>query len=251
VPFGDPLYDKASLSGTAYQPGTDGANTTYPSIEATMDTPANGSITFTLIGPDDCATTATGTGDNPETGVTVTGDGDYFSSGFTPDQPGDYHWQASYTGDDPNTLGATHNGDCSDTAEDVTVQQLQPTMDTAQSFIPNDSATVSVTAGTGNLDGNVTFYMWVDDDTCGAGDLTTADYTEGPLAVSDTDNVGDTTLSDTVETSNTTSYGTTGTTFHWIAVFESNTGAHLDVTSGCGNENSSITIDNGVTQPAP
>ena len=56
-----------------------------------MDTPAGGSITFTLVGPGDCTTLATGTGTNPETGVTVNGDGDYFSSGFTPDSPGAFH----------------------------------------------------------------------------------------------------------------------------------------------------------------
>ena len=32
--------------------------------------------------------------------------------------------------------------------------------------------------------------------------------------------------------------------FYWVVVFESNNGAHLDVTSDC-IENSSITIDNG------
>jgi hypothetical protein len=255
VPFGSPVYDKATLSGTAYQPGTDGADTTYPSINATMDTPANGSITFTLVGPGDCTTTATGTGTNPETGVTVTGDGDYFSSGFTPDLPGDYHWQATYTGDSPNTLAASHNDGndgsaaCSDADEDVTVQQLQPTMDTAQSFIPNDSATITVDAGTGPLDGQVTFYLWVDDATCGGGDLGTADQTFGPFDV-DAADVGTDPLTDTVETANTTAYGDDGTTFDWVAVFTSDNNAHLGVTSGCGNENSSISIDNGVTQPA-
>lgn len=255
VSFGSPLYDKGSLTGTAYEPGTDGADTTYPSINATMETKADGSIDFTLVGPDtdttvcDTATPSAGTGDNPET-VNVDGDDDYFTSGFTPDSPGDFHWVAEYTGSTSgNTTGTDHNTACDEPGEDVTVQQLQPTMDTSQSFIPNDSATVTVDAGAGDLDGDVTFYMWVDDNTCGNGDLTTADYTEGPLAVSDTDDPGDTSLSDSVETSNSTAYGTTGTTFDWIAVFESNTSAHLDVTSGCGNENSSITIDNGVTQP--
>ena len=48
VDFGDPIYDKAALSGTAYKPGTNGSNATYPSINATMTAKANGSITFTL-----------------------------------------------------------------------------------------------------------------------------------------------------------------------------------------------------------
>lgn len=265
VPFGDPVYDKATLSGTAYQPGTDGdgdADGDYTSINATMDTPAGGTITFTLVGPDgetlDCTTVASAlagtTGDNPET-VDVedsngdpSGDGDYFTSGFTPDRPGDYHWKASYSGNSPNTLAASHNDACDEEAEDVTVEQLQPSISTAQNFIPNDSATVTVDAGAGDLAGTVTFYLFVDDATCAEGDLEAADYTEA-LAVSDTDDAGDTTLSDTVETSNETPYGDSGTTFDWIAVFESDTSAHLGVTSDCGNENSSITIDNGEAQP--
>ena len=252
VPFGQAVYDKATLSGTAYQPGTDGADATYPSINATMDTPANGTITFTLIGPDDCATTATGTGSNPED-VTVSDDGDYFTSGFTPDLPGDYHWQAVYSGDSPNTLGASHNDGndgnaaCSDTDEDVTVEQLQPTMDTAQDFVPNDSATITVGAGAGDLDGYVVFDLFVDDNTCAG----SAAYTSGQIAVSDTDDPGDLSLSNTVSSDNTTAYNVSGTTFHWVVTFTSNNGAHLGVTSGCGNEHSSITIDNGVTQPTP
>ena len=248
VPFGDPLYDKASLSGTANQPGTDGPSTEFPSINATDGAAANGTITFTLVGPGDCSTTASGTGTNPETGVAVSGDGDYFSSGFTPDAPGDYSWQASYSGDSPNTLSASHNDDCSDTDEDVTVQQLQPTMDTAQSFIPNDSATISVPAGTGDLDGTVTFSLYVDNATC-TGD---ADQTFGPFDLFDEDDSLTDPLTDTVSTSNTTSYSGDGTTtFHWIVAFESDNGAHLDVTSPCGNEDSSLTIDDGVTQPTP
>lgn len=251
VPFGGAVYDSATLGGTAYQPGDDGTDTDYPTINATMDSPAGGTISFQLLGPGDCETSATGTGDNPES-VDVTGDDDYMTSGFVPDLPGDYHWVATYDpGSTLNTLGTDHNTACDDTDEDVTVQQLQPTLDTAQDFIPNDSATISVAAGAGDLDGDVTFYMWVNDSTCGNGDLTSANYSEGPLTVSDTDDLGDTTLSDTVGTSNTTAYGDDGTTFHWIAVFESNNSAHLDVTSDCGNEHSSITIVDGTTQPAP
>lgn len=257
VPFGDPVYDKASLSNTANEPGDDGGfNGAYTSINATNGAEADGTITFELKGPDgattDCTTTALSddaTEENPQDVTVDSGDGDYFSAGFTPNLPGVYHWIASYSGSTSgNTTSTDHNTDCSDTGEDVTVQQLQPTMDTEQSFIPNDSATITVAAGTGALDGEVNFYLWVDDATCGAGDLGTADQTFGPLDV-DAADVGTDPLSDTVETANSTAYGDDGTTFHWIAVFTSNNGAHLGVTSGCGNEHSSITIDNGLTQP--
>jgi len=245
VTFGNPLYDKAILSGTANQPGTDGPNATYPSINATNGAAANGSLTFTLIGPDDCATTATGTGTNPETGVTVSGDGDYFSAGFTPDAPGEYHWQASYSGDSPNTLSTSHNDACDDTDEDVTVLQLQPTMTTSQKFVPNDSATITVGAGAGDLAGSVTFQLYVDDTDCSG---TAVSF--GPFAVSDTDDVGDVTLTDTVSSNNTTAYSASST-FNWVVSYTSTNGAHLNVTSECGNETSSITIDDGTIRPSP
>jgi hypothetical protein len=240
-PFGTALYDKATLSNTAYQPGTDGGSG-YPSINATMDTPANGTITFTLwsVDGDSCVAAITASAEDE----TVTGDGDYMTSGFTPDAPGDYTWKASYTGDSPNTLGATHNDDCTEGNEDVTVLQLQPTMDTAQNFIPNDSATISVAAGAGDLSGNVTFELYVNDSSC----TDPADQTFGPFAVSALDN-GPDPLTDTVSTNNTTSYDVSGTTFHWVVTFDSGNDAHLDVTSDC-DEDSSITIDNGSTQPS-
>jgi hypothetical protein len=247
VPFGSPVYDKAVLSGTANQPGDDGPEATYPSINATNGAAADGTITFTLYGPGDCTTVATGTsGTNPETGVAVEGDDSYFSSGFTPDAPGDFHWVASYSGSSPNTNGTDHNTDCTDTDEDVTVEQLQPTMDTEQEFVPNDSATITVEAGAGDLSGDVVFKLHVDDTDCSDA----AAYESDPIAVSDTDDVGDTSLSDTVSSDNTTAYKVNGTTFSWVVTFTSNTDAHLDVTSGCGNETSSITVDNGVQQPA-
>lgn len=250
VAFGEQVFDKATLSGTAYKPGTDG-DAAYPTINATMDTPAAGTITFELRGPDgataDCVTVATSSDAaelNPQD-VAVTGDDDYFSAGFTPDLPGVYHWVASYDGDSPNTLGTDHNTACDDTNEDVTVQQLQPTMDTAQNFVPNDSATISVAAGTGDLDGYVVFNLYVDDTDCSD----PAVYTSAQIPVSDTDDVGDVTLTDTVDSDNADAYGTTGTTFSWVAEFHSNNSAHVDVSSPCGNETSSITIDNGAQQP--
>jgi hypothetical protein len=251
VSFGSAVYDLASLSGTANQPGDNGGNTTYPSINATNGDPAGGTITFTLYGPDgsstDCNTVATGTGSNPETGVAVSGDDDYQSSGFTPDQPGDFHWAASYSGDSPNTLDADHNTACDDTDEDVTVQQLQPTMDTAQDFVPNDSATITVESGAGDLDGDVVFELFVDNTTCTG----TADYTSSSLAVSATDDPNSPTISDTVSSDNATAYDTDGTTFSWRVSFTSNNSAHKDVTSACNNENSSINIDNGSQANTP
>jgi hypothetical protein len=169
VPFGDPVYDKATLSGTANAPGDNGGSdpgqpgNTYPSINATNGAAADGTITFTLKGPDgattDCTTDATGTGaDNPQD-VTVSGDDDYFTLAFTPGSPGVYHWVASYSGDSPNTNPTDHNTECDDTGEDVTVEQIPTAISTSQFFYPNDSATVSTENDAADLPsgGQVTF----------------------------------------------------------------------------------------------
>ena len=279
VPFGQDLYDEATLGGTAHQPGDTG-HAEYPSINGMMVTEADGTITFSLYGPlptdpsdfEDqdafdaayaaaCDTLADGFATAYPSGIVVDinegGDGDYDTTadGFAPSAPGLYAWKAEYESSDPNTNDASHNDDCDAANEFVTVLQLQPTMDTAQSFIPNDSATISVAAGAGALDGTVTFYLWVDDATCGVGDgggdvdVSTADDTFGPFDVDAADD-GTDPLTDTAESDNTTPYGDSGTTFHWVVVFTSDNGAHLGVTSPCGNEHSSITIDDGVTQPA-
>ena len=60
---------------------------------------------------------------------------------FTPTAPGNYHWVADYSGNSPNTNGATHNAACTDTNEDVTVNTVPSSMTTAQNWVPNDSAT--------------------------------------------------------------------------------------------------------------
>jgi hypothetical protein len=84
--------------------------------------------------------------------------------------------------------------------------------------------------------------MWHNDSTCGAGDLSTADYTSSSIDVSTGSGTG---LSRTVTSDNTTAYDTSGDTFSWVVVFTSSNSGHHDVTSACTNETSSITIDNG------
>ena len=256
VPFGQKIYDKATLTGTANQPGTPVINPT------TAGGPADGTITFKLYGPTAtatapadpaaydaaCATLATGF---PAAGiaVTVSGDGTYGGPTstpaveFTPQAPGFYHWKATYGGDDPNTLGASHNANCGQAAERVEIQRLQPTMTTAQQFVPNDSATVTVGSGAGNLAGSVVFKLYVNDSDCSEA----AAYTSSAIDITTGTGTG---LSRTVVSGNTTAYSTTGTTFHWVVAYTSTNAAHTSVTSGCGNEHSSITINNGVQQPA-
>jgi hypothetical protein len=251
VPFGDNVYDKAMLTGTADGPGDNGPGDSegnFKSIDSTNGDPADGTITFTLYvdAGDTCGAAVTATsGSNPEV-VNVSGDGDYYTSGVVTDSPGVFAWAAVYSGsvENDNTQGASHNTDCTDAAENYTVQQLQPSLSTAQSFIPNDSVTVTVEGGAGALDGTVTFRLWVGDENCGG----TADQTFGPFDI-DAADVG-ATLSDTAETSNSTAYSGSQS-FYWKVDFTSSNPAHLSIEGVCGNENSSTTVDDGGVESTP
>jgi uncharacterized repeat protein (TIGR01451 family) len=128
------LQDTATLSG-GYQP--------------------TGKITFTLYGPNDatCANAiATST-------ATVTGNANYNSDPFTPTLAGTYRWIANYSGDVNNE--ATTNA-CNGANENVIVNPGPSKTATAQSFIPQDS--VSVT-GFANPGGSATFTLFKND-TC-------------------------------------------------------------------------------------
>jgi hypothetical protein len=255
VDFGLPLYDKATLSGTAYEPGTDGdgdANGDYTSINATMDTPAKGSISFELRGPDgastDCTTVAAAlsgtTGSNPES-VDVNGDNDYMTTGFTPDAPGDYHWVASYTGDSPNTESTDHNTDCSVGAENVTVQQIPTEIKTKQSWYPQDTATItsSVTGDDLEAGGTVDFYLY-DNATC-----------DGDSVYSEQATLTGGSHSEEVSTDNTTFAVTTAYDdaadsvagpYSWLVVYTPASGdtAHTGIQSVCDAEHFSVTYTN-------
>jgi hypothetical protein len=226
VNLGSPVSDTATLSGTSNKPGSPVINPT------TAGAAAGGTITFTLYKAD-CVTLATGTGTNPQT-VNVSGNSSYGPVSFTPDAPGTYHWVASYSGDLPNTNSTTHNTTCTTSAETVVVQQLNPTISTAQRFVPNDSATITIaSSAAGDLAGSVRFRLY-DNAQCTGTAL--HDQTVSLPTGSQ--------LSKTVSTTNTTAF-TTSTSFSWLVEYTSTNGGHSNVTSACNTENSSITINNG------
>jgi hypothetical protein len=229
VVLGNPVTDTAGLSGTANQPGTPAINPT------TAGAAAGGTIKFTLV-KNDCTTLATGTGTNPQS-VTVSGDNTYGPVSFTPNAVGTYHWIAQYipaTGD-PNNVGSTHNGDCSDSNETVVVNSVKSSLRTTQSFIPNDSARVSAPAG-GNLAGSVTFKVFESNNCSGS-----AIYTQ-TVSVSGAS-------PQTVSTTNTT-VSTTAANVSWLVDYDSTNPAQQDIPATC-IEKTALTIDNGVEVSSP
>ena len=151
-----------------------------------------------------------------------------------------YHWKAVYTPatGDPNNLTSTHNGNCSDANENVVVNTVASSMDTGQSFIPNDSATISAPAGTGNLAGSVTFQAF-EGGTCSG----TSIY--GPQTV----NVSGASPR-TVITTNTAATVTTSKTISWRVSYTSTNPAQDSIGNKC-TETSTLTISNGSTQTSP
>ena len=267
IPFGQALYDIATLTGTATQPGSGGPSTTYPSINPTVPgAPADGTITFTLVGPDgqttDCTTLAQSDNAPPDVNpedVGVSGDGDYQTSGFTPDAPGDYHWKASYTGSPPadpgpppvsplNTLGTSHNDDCTEAGENVTVEQIPTSIATRQRVYPNDAAQIASTKAGDNLPsgGTVTFRLYeagggntalqncqAHGTTLGSGGL----IYEEPVDVTGGQH------SENVSTSNTSRPVAANATVYWWVTYNTGDSAHTGRQSNC-QENTSVTFVN-------
>jgi hypothetical protein len=222
LPLGSSISDSATLTGTAARPN---------------GTPAGGSITFTLFGPQatPASPVCTGTPVFTSSAVTVSGDGTYGPVTFTPTAPGQYNWVATYSGDLPNTLGVASG--CAD--EPSLLIALQPSMTTAQSYYPNDSATLTVASGAGNLAGNVRFRLFTAADCSGSAivDQTVAVSGASPQQVG---------------TSNTTvKVDTTQHNLSWLVEFTSTNLGIKNVTSTCHNENSDLSIDNGVASNTP
>jgi hypothetical protein len=229
--LGQAVTDSATLGGTATQPANPVINLT-----GTGGAAADGTITFKLYGPAD-----TGCGDLVYTSptVAVSGNGTYNSPApqFAPTAAGNYHWVAVYSGSSPNTNGLTHNTGCTDTDEDVTVKTVASSMVTGQTWVPNDSATISAPAG-GNLAGKVYFTLYPTSDCSG-----TALYsTPNGVSVAGAS-------PQTVGTSNTTAVTATGD-FSWSVSYDSTNGAQRDIPASC-HETSALTVTNGGTVSSP
>jgi hypothetical protein len=223
VQLGQLISDTATLSGTANEPGTPVINPT------TAGSAAKGTITFKVYGPNDCTTLA-----NTFPDVNVSGDGNYSSGSFKPTAVGTYTFVASYSGDSPNTNAAGPTA-CPDTSGTETVLVSDTTTNTtAQTWLPNDSATVTSTGGSA-LSGSVTFTLY-SNGTCTAG------TNNANVLYTETDPVSGASPQ-TISTQNTTKKVTTSQTVSWQAVFSSGSGTNVaGSTSTC--ETTALTITN-------
>lgn len=227
VTLGGSVSDTATLSGTAPQPTAAVIHTS-----STTGADAAGTITFRLYGPQPA-----GGGCGPlvhtSAPVPVSGDDDYTSGSFAPASTGTYSWVAEYSGNLPNTLGRTHNAACTDGNENVEVTSVPSSLFTEQTWVPNDSATVSAPAGSGDLDGAVTFTLYP-----------TSDCTGTPVFPSATVDVAGASPKK-VSTSNTVAVSASGS-FSWKVSYDSDNPAQRDIGNSC-HETSVLTVLNGGT----
>ncbi len=229
VTLGNAIDDTATLSGTAAQPGTDGVGPggTINATAATQD-PADGSISWSVDGPDSCTASGLSVTGSP---ATVSGDDDYTASA-TPTAIGEYTFVATYDGSSPNTLGAPVGGDtgCPNSDEAVSVTGTAG-LSTAQDWLPNDTATLT---GDANLNGTLTFTLY-DDGTCG--------QDGGNVVYNKSTTVTDAASGSTFSTNNTTHKvdATSSDSWSWLVSYDDNN--LEDPSDTC--ESTSITITDG------
>ena len=226
VNLGSTVSDSATISGLATQPANPVINLT-----GTGGAAAGGTITFKLYGPAD---TGCGALAYTSAAVTVSGNNTYNTPNpqFEPTSAGEYHWVAEYSGNLPNNSATSHNSACDDGDEDVVVSTVPSSMTTAQTWVPNDSATISATAG-GNLAGTVSFALYSGDSCQGSALYSTTAGVSGASP-------------QTVSTSNTTAQA--AGSYSWSVSYDSTNPAQDDIAATC-HETSSLTIDDDTTTP--
>lgn len=261
VTFGSAVQDNATLSGLAKEPGSNGGNATYPTINATNGA-FGGSIQFTLVGPivvgpppvAGCTATPTGTGTNPQS-LPVdgnAGNATYGPVSFTPNVSGTYAWKATYSNPQAvnNTGTVSHNGNCTDTDENVVVEQIPTAISTAPFGYPQDTASISSTSGNLPTGGTVVFKLFSSLSSCQAD--TGAVYSETKTNVV----VGAVTQVTGITTNNTTfriDSANQGTYF-WSVLYSPGSTTHTGRRSACA-ESTAMTHTNdagpGTVVPNP
>jgi hypothetical protein len=226
VALGSAINDVATMSGLA--------------------APSNGvhgTITFNAYGPFNNTTTCTGTPVYTST-ITISGNGSYNSANgsggtFTPTAAGNYNWIASYQPGAGDVNNVAVSGQCGDANEGSLIKTLTPGVSTSQFFFPNDSATITVVSGGGNLAGTVRFRVWTNN-TCTGTPL----YDSGLLNVANGTGSGTSRTLETTNTTNRVSVALNGNPIrvYWQVDFDSSNPGHVDVLGSCGMESSVITV---------
>jgi hypothetical protein len=207
VTIDSPIKDVATLSGGQSPTGT---------------------ITFKAFGPND--TNCSGTAAYTNT-VNVNGNGNYGSGDFTPTVVGTYRWTADYSGDSNN---GSASSPCNADNESSVVNKAAANLATVQKLFPQDSATLSASAG-GTPTGTVDFALYGPNDANCSG---TPAYTQNSVNLQNgTANTNNTSFS--VDQASSGNY-------KWIVTY-SGDAKHESATSACGKEAFNATVDNDTT----
>ncbi|HWU20287.1 MAG TPA: hypothetical protein VN088_02095, partial [Nocardioides sp.] len=227
--LGGAVSDTATLGGTVTDPADPVIN-----LSGTPGPAAGGHITFKLYGP---SSTGCGTLQTTTAAVSVSGDGSYGTPApqFKPASTGTYHWVATYDGTVNNT-GLTHNATCNDTNEDVQVTSVAVTLGTTQSWVPNDSATLTAPAAGGNLAGTATFTLYPGSSCTGTPVLAAQQKAVSGASPQ------------LVSTSNTTAVP--AGTYSWKVSYASTNVAERDIPTSC-QEVSTLSVSNGSSVSSP
>jgi hypothetical protein len=201
----------------------------------------SGTVTYTVYTDEACTTQATtGAGkqiDAQPGAVTVNSDGSVPNSpDATFQQSGTYYWQAAYSGD------ANYNAAKSECLSEVlVVNKLNSTISTAQTWLPQDTATIDHSGG------SVVFTLFknvTDAKTCTGGSTA-----YGPTS---SINVVEVNGLFKASTSNTTFFVhdpvATGDTYYWKAEYTSGDTSHKDVTSSCQESTAFASLSNGTAE---
>jgi hypothetical protein len=236
--LGSTISDTATISGGYFPSGG----------------PTVGTVMFKLYGPfasdaditsGSCVDPASGVTDNLLFSSTVNASrtnnttASATSQTFTPTAPGKYAWVASYSG---NTDNSPASGTCGDANEASIITKAAASLTTAQSLRPQDSVTVTATQG-GTPTGTVTFKLFgPNNPTC---DPNGADpvYAEAGVAL----NAGGSALTNNTVYSISTA---SSSQYKWLVSYSGDAN-HLPITGSCGDENFTLTINNGGTVNSP
>ena len=213
-------------NGTQANAATIGSSISDTATLSGVGATAGGSITFKAYSDSNCSTLKF-----TSNAIPVNGNGNYDSGNFTPTDSGTYRWTAAYSGDANNKAASSP---CNADNETSTVNKAAANIATAQKLFPQDSATLSATAG-GTPTGTVGFALYGPNDADCSG---TAVYTE--------DNVGLT--SGTANTDNTSFSVVQASSgnYKWIVHYDGDA-KHEEATSACGKGAFTATIDNDTT----